>query len=227
MDNQKNHSQPESQTKDQIFNSAEQIDNQSELTIDGIPFFSQIIHPNTAFGPTVNESKYWTERACGIACIKMLISAAAQKKGESFNKSTWEILNEALRNNAYCRNGWIHSELLKLLGKYSITGRCCRNVATEIIAELLQNKNTCIASVSVGFKGGERDANDHPIGKGGHLVVVHGIKFAGNKIEGVRCHHPSSCPNWNWENIWIPYEQFNRSFSGNLMEIYWPSNKLN
>ncbi len=199
------------------------MQNSKEDVVEGIPFFSQIIEVDSERGPTEEEARHWSPRACGIACVKMLVSGVKELQQESFGKTTWELLNEGLAEKAYCDKGWIHAGLLRLLSKYGVSGQCHRNVGADTIAKIISHGNVCIVSVAVGLRGGEKDEDGRTIGKGGHLILFNGVRYQDGKIKSLRCHHPSSHLSWNWENHWASIDEVDRSFSGNLIEINWSS----
>ncbi len=169
------------------------------------------------------DAAHWSVRACGVACVKMLLAGADIHLGKNdlASKPMWELIGEGLHEKAYCDRGWIHAGLLKLLRKYGISGECHRRTTITKIAEVIRHGNVCIASVSVGLRGGEKDEAGNIVGKGGHLVLFHGVRQNEAGITELRCHHPSSHLPWNWKNLWISRERVEKSFSGNLIEIDW------
>lgn len=197
--------------------------NQRECVVDGIPFVTQRISVEENPGMSQDESAHWSVRSCGVACVKMLLDGADNHRGRSGSaaKSMWELIGEGLHEKAYCDRGWIHAGLLKLLSKYGISGECHRQTTITKIAEIIRRGNVCIASVSVGLRGGEKDEKNSVVEKGGHLILFHGVKEDESGIISLRCHHPSSNLAWNWENLWVAKEKVEKSFSGNLIEIDW------
>lgn len=199
------------------------MSNEREYVVDGIPFYSQRLSVEENPGLSQGDAAYWSLRACGVACVKMLLAGADNHMGksDSTSKSMWELIGEGLHEKAYCDRGWIHAGLLKLLSKYGISGECHRQTSITKMAEIIQRGNVCIASVSVGLSGGEKDEKGNVVGKGGHLILFHGVKKNESGIVSLRCHHPSSYLSWNWENLWVAKEKVEKSFSGNLIEIDW------
>ncbi len=194
---------------------------EEDFVIDGIPFFSQVIEASPDNGLAEAEAAHWSRRACGIACVRMLLDASCSTLSQRFSKTKWELLQEGLSEKAYCDKGWIHAGLLRLLGNYNVTGQCFRGVRAEKIGDIIKSGNVCIVSVSDAFRGGEKEENGEVIGKGGHLILFHGVKMIENTVVSFRCHHPSSLSAWNWENKWVPFEKVENSFSGNLIEVNW------
>jgi hypothetical protein len=184
-------------------------------TIEGIPFTSQILEANAAIGLSETDAKQWSERACGIACVDMVLRFT----GKIESPSIWPLINEGLELGAYCDRGWIHAGLAKLLGRYGLEAKCHRNQTIAQLGALVESGSICITSVSVGFCGGQIN-NGRTIAKGGHLTLVHGVARDGsNSITDFRSHHPSSYAPWNWANVWVPSSAMSDSFSGNLIEI--------
>ncbi|MCP4354435.1 MAG: hypothetical protein GY793_02140 [Proteobacteria bacterium] len=175
-----------------------------------IPFFTQRVSENSFSNDgfaTLEDAMHWQERGCGIACIRMIINY--------FNPSATlpnyrELIQLGIDIEAYCPQGWIHQGLVKIAKKYNIKGKDFRRKETSHILSCLKTGKLCIASVSVGFNTGS---------KGGHLVVVNGYKSEDNVLEGFYVNHPSSAKEYNWENRFIPLDQFKNSFSGNYMSF--------
>ncbi|MGB2580641.1 MAG: C39 family peptidase [Minisyncoccia bacterium] len=59
------------------------------------------------------EDKEWQQRACGVACLKMLLESSG---GEP--SSIDEMIKDGVALGAYSENGWLHDGLVTLGEKY-------------------------------------------------------------------------------------------------------------
>lgn len=175
------------------------------------PFFSQKIdEDNFEKDGFINleQALHWQERGCGIVSLRMVITALNPNANLPNYK---DLIDEGIGIGAYCSKGWIHQGLLSLGKKYNINGTCYRNKSYLDIANSIKKGELCICSVSVCF-------NQHK--KGGHLIVVNGIKEKDNKIIGFFVNHPSSVSEYNFKNKFISAEELHNSFSGNYISFY-------
>jgi hypothetical protein len=187
-----------------------------------LPFVSQRTADWVADGyPSAEIAEHWAERACGIACLKMVLDGYFQGSVSYEQPKFWELLEKGLKAKAYCDRGWIHKGLLDLAESYGLVGKCHRNITTDDLYAMVSGGSVCIASVTVGFRGGQQDENGKVIPKGGHLIIAHGIEM-GRDSRNMICHHPSSHGSWNWPNRSVPLETWKSSFSGNAIEFAWP-----
>lgn len=68
------------------------------------PYYSQYIDV---------EDKEWQQRACGVACLKMLLESNGIK-----TPSIDEMIKNGVVLGAYSENGWLHDGLVSLGEKY-------------------------------------------------------------------------------------------------------------
>lgn len=186
--------------------------------VDRFPFISQILSPTGAV--QVTEANYWSERACGIACVAMVLSRLAQIKEHLHQPCLWSLIQQALALDGYYKKGWKHDALLNLLERRGLVGQCIEERSLEALATRAEQSKIFIASVSTYFKGGERDVPGHVIAPGGHLVLLFGLREFENELFFC-CHHPSSYGAWNRSDWWVPIDDLHRSFSGRFIEIEW------
>lgn len=171
------------------------------------PFYSQRLTPlnyqQEGFD-SLEEASAWTQRICGLACLKMII---ARITGDVVPLKT--LLDQGLAVDGYIKGiGWVHQGLLDVASSYGITG-LCQSIGTELdlIDAALQQRHLVMASVSCGFK---------PEKKGGHLVLIIGSQ-KGRFI----VHHPSAEENEQWPHHVIDRRRFLKSFSvnGNIITL--------
>ena len=188
-----------------------------------IPFYSQRVDFDdvTLQGfKSIEDAKYWQERGCGIASVKMIIDGFQRYRGLSPSEPYGKLVYRGLEMGAHCERGWIHKGLVELAKQYNLSGQTFRlsNVC-DIQIEIEKNR-PCIASVSACFRGGKMNSRGEIIQKGGHLVVVTGVVRKKGEMQGFIVNHPSSYLDFNWENHFVRVEDFEKSFSGAFMSFW-------
>lgn len=139
---------------------------------------------------------YWSDRSCGIACLKMILSYYGLHA-----PSLYKLLLDGLRLEAYSNAGWIHKGLADISRCYGLFGIALPINDIDHIQILLKEFGPLIASVTLGF----------PITgkKGGHLVIITSIECR-NNLQFVKFVDPSS---WGEFNNEIDFHRFSASFS--------------
>jgi hypothetical protein len=175
-----------------------------------IPYYSQRVplgHEREFGFDSRADADYWQQRACGIACLQMVLVGLGVASCDPKEKPLAAMIAEAVTMGAYSKAGWIHAKLAEFAENYGVNGDCCRNRTTKELFNEVESGAVCIASVCVGIDG-------HA--KGGHLVVVTGVESNG---EGHRfiVNHPSSCAGMEWESLRICLSRWDSSFSGNYI----------
>lgn len=116
-----------------------------------------------------SSALYWRDRACGIACLQMLLFARYQKY-----MPAGALIDAATAHDAYRAGiGWIHRGLAALLQEYGVSAE-----AKLLNRESLMHHLTCggTAVLSVNPTLGARTAPPEDRAKrGGHLVLCHGF----------------------------------------------------
>mgnify|MGYP001603265812 CR=1 FL=1 len=196
------------------------------FVIEGVPFFSQRVddanYKQEGFS-SLKEAVYWSERICGIACVKMVVKAFMPEKDVRLN----DLLDRGLEAVAYREDvGWIHQGLIDLARLFGLNGgRKSVGENIEKIGEYVINHKVVIASVTVGFEAGKEykkeDGSYYKMQKGGHLVVVFGVEVENGKVKNLLLHHPSSWQSYEWHHHKISREDFLGSFSkkGNIIYL--------
>lgn len=194
---------------------AETLDRRPEGRTQGglrVPFYSQKVNwrgEDSGF-PNPDEVERWQSNCCGIACARMVIETLS-----SHRVGYWDLLQEGLQSRAYNDVGWIHRGLVELVARRGIHGSAHRTQDFENLLRSCQEGNLCIASVTVGFWGGQaKPGTDQVFGRGGHLVVAF-VNHEGR----LSCHHPSSRDEGNRADWVVSEEAWRRSFSGGFMEF--------
>lgn len=150
------------------------------------------------------ESIYWSNRSCGIACVRMAIGFFCTMDVPSLS----ELLQKALRISGYCPRGWIHSKLVELLCFYDLSAIAIGiDSEIDLIISAIKHNKLVIASVSDGFPSDGR--------KGGHLVVVTGYSQQQSQ-KLISFNDPSA---WGQHNSSVSFERFMHSFSGRIIIV--------
>lgn len=172
-----------------------------------VPFYSQQL------GSYWQESGFsdketalrWAPRACGIVCLKSVISALAEREVPNIS----DLLHRVRNSGGFKRGvGWIHRALAEEARRYGIKATTWRVTCLQQLTERLLENDLALASVAVGFEGG----------KGGHLVVVKGFCTSSkSEIGWLLIDHPSSEESYEHQDLWIEGEKFLDHFSGNII----------
>lgn len=103
-----------------------------------------------------NNDKYWNKRACGIACVQMILDAHDKKI------SLKKVIKLGLDHNGYdIKNdvGWYHQSLVKILEDFDIKAKTEKYVSSNEIAKYIFDNNFVISSIESK--------------NGGHLILIY------------------------------------------------------
>ncbi len=134
-----------------------------------------------------SEAEHWSHRACGTACVGMLIGYF-----RGHYPPLADILREGLESDAYSDRGWIHAGLARLLTTHGVPSQATPLGYPQELVAAIEARIPLIVSVSDEFPCDGR--------KGGHLVVVTGV-----------VNDPSS---WGDRHTSVPAARFAASFTG-------------
>lgn len=165
------------------------------------------------------SAEYWRERACGIACVQMLLHA---QQGRLIPAG--QLIEEAIALAAYRPGvGWLHSGLARLLTERGLPAEAKLLSAEELIKHLLRG-GIAILSVTPTL-GTVRSSPEARASRGGHLVLCHGFSVPNGKEE----HHIPlselliSDPDHEFSNrlegALAPVNQVDRAWSGRCISI--------
>ena len=148
-----------------------------------VPYYSQHLD--------VADSK-WQSRACGVACLKMLLEARSFK-----TPSLDDMIIEGDRIGAYTEHGWLHDGLISLGSIYGAnlyriefrrkgadyeTSLRLNNEGIEMILQELDAGRPVIVSAIKQFK----------IHDQYHMVVIVGVEMEKGAVKGFYYHDPDS-----------------------------------
>ena len=201
-----------------------------------IPYYAQVASPEMAYAifeegldprrdpcweqwgcASAAEFAYWVDRACGIACVKMVVEGLGGPQ-----RPMMEWIQDALGRNGYLvtadangsqvERGWIHRVLAELTSASGFQATA-RPASMEEIAGFLDGGQIVIASVS--YELGREGAITH---QGGHLVVVTGADLTDEG--GVDCfyiNNPSGRLAKYQVNARIDAGRFAQAYSGRVI----------
>jgi hypothetical protein len=200
-----------------------------------IPYYAQVASPELAqaiFGDGMpaqedprwaesgakdpEEYAYWTDRACGVACVKMVVEAFGGPVNPlvAWARAGVELggyLTESRQDGSLAERGWLHAALATLITR---AGFFAEPRAMEIaeFPDLFTRGYLLIASVS--YQIGTR----LPITRrGGHLVVVSGAEMMDEHLEAIYVQNPSGRTAELRSNARIPVGRFASGYTGRVI----------
>jgi hypothetical protein len=143
-------------------------------------------------------------------CVKMALDANALAPQETVASLT-TIGVDLGGYKVKPDTGWFHKPLIALAAKFGMNGKFYRVLSNEITARDVLNNKFVIASVNPEvIRGDIKTPNEK--GKGGHLVLVWGVKIENGQIAGFYINNPSGRKKSTQEKAFVPIEQFNNAF---------------
>lgn len=153
------------------------------------------------------DSDIWSDRACGVACIAMILEFATGEPA-----SVVDLLHEGRTQGAYCDRGWLHAGLAKLLASLGIAATAGQLGTVDDLAPILRSGSLVIASITLQFP---MDGS-----QGGHLVLVTGVTCDADRVVSIHFNDPSR---WGAHNNVVPAERFAASFTGRIVRATVPA----
>ena len=203
-----------------------------------IPYYAQVASPELAYAifeegldprsdplwqqwvcASADEYAYWVDRACGIACVKMVVEGLGGPQ-----RPMMEWIQDALGRNGYLvtadangnpvERGWLHRVLAELISACGILA-FARPASEDEIAGFLERGQIVIASVSYEL------GKDVPIThQGGHLVVVAGADVTGEgEVDCFYINNPSGRLAKHQTNARIDAGRFVQAYSGRVILV--------
>jgi len=114
------------------------------------------------------EAQAWRNRACGIACVSMILSAKLQS-----TPPLATLIKEGIERQAYVPQvGWSHYGLASMLVERGIEAEVKALSGVDSLIELLSLGKSAILSVAPRLTPAVPDGK---VEKSGHLILVHGL----------------------------------------------------
>ncbi|SDW37942.1 Peptidase C39 family protein [Marininema mesophilum] len=198
-------------------NDGESVNHSALCSTDGmnyslnIPRYPQRFEPHQWPSGKLQQGEgpeYWGNRACGLACLRMIIAHFGNHVPPQY-----ELLTHALEQHAYSSpQGWIHKGLAKLGKKYGLSATPILIENSEKLQYVLETIGPVIASITHKFPEDGR--------KGGHLVVISGCH---RESETISFRDPSR---WGENHSSVSEKRFFSSFTGRGICFSFHSKKI-
>lgn len=166
---------------------------------------------------STEDYSFWTQRLCGIICIKMIIDTVSSNSNETIATLTEKAINIGGYKvydeyGKFVDKGWYYAPLIELVKEYGFNGNVCSMLTEKDLCINVLENTFSIASVHPGVI--RFDMEKSPFNKkGGHLVLVIGFRWSGEECLGFIIHNPSGRKNSTQENAFIPIKQFREAFA--------------
>ncbi|MEY9873318.1 ABC-type bacteriocin/lantibiotic exporter with double-glycine peptidase domain [Streptacidiphilus sp. MAP12-33] len=162
-----------------------------------IPLFRQRITPTEweqYGGSILGDCAEWSDRACGMACLRMILTAYGRPA-----PTVTELLLIGVERDALTERGWVHAQLAAMAADFGVPGHAEPVPAGELTARL--NDAPLIISITEQFPIDGR--------KGGHLIVAHGSEDAPDPV--IHFRDPSG---WGQTHDRVPLSRLAASYTG-------------
>lgn len=166
--------------------------------VHDVPMRRQRITPDEwqeQAGWSLGDRIEWSDRACGIACLRMLLLAYGKPA-----PSITELLKLAVKADALSERGWIHMGLAALATERGIPAQA-EPVAVEDLPLRLEVAPLIISITEQFPQDGRR---------GGHLIVAHGLAD-GDEGPDLLTRDPSA---WGQQHDRVPLACAAASYTG-------------
>jgi len=155
---------------------------------------------------TAREYARWADHLCGVACLRMVLAS------RGVEASAFAVMREVRARGGYVEDdnggirGLIYAPAVAWLAEvHGIASRIILDLAAEAIPALL-DEGVFIASVHPNIRAPQGPSP----GRGGHLVLVHGLAEDGALV----LHNPSGDRAENQADARVAISDFARFFAG-------------
>lgn len=203
-----------------------------------IPYYSQLASPELAspifdsgmdsaqdplwreYGARSQEEyAYWASRACGAACVKMVVEGLG---GPVRSMMDWIQRGVALGGYLTTSDvtglpaeiGWSHTVLARLVEQAGFPARS-QPASIDVLIDHLRQGFPAIVSISYEL-GTDRAVSQ----KGGHLSVLTGADVDAGGLVAVTLHNPSGRTSALRQHAHIPASRFERAYSGRAILVF-------
>ncbi|MDB5382653.1 MAG: hypothetical protein JWO26_2285 [Rhodospirillales bacterium] len=164
---------------------------------------------------TAQEYARWAEHLCGVACLRMVLAA------RGVEVSAFDVMRALRHRGGYveAKNGSIQGLIYApavewLATAHGIEARIILDLEAAAIPALL-DEGLFIASVHPAIRAPEAASP----GRGGHLVLVHGVTAHGELV----LHNPSGDCAGNQVDAQVAIADFRRFFAGRGILVTHPA----
>lgn len=155
-----------------------------------------------------SDANYWQDSSCGILCIKMGIEGITNSTIDPISV----MIKKGLELNAYTHEkGWDHQGLVRLASYYGVEACAASNLDEDELVRLVDTGCAVVVSVKWAFIPTKSFLEKIFPWKrrGGHLALV-----VGYDQQGFYVNHTSTDKDYNWERKLIPFDRFQKAFTG-------------
>ena len=130
------------------------------------------------FGATGNEFSYWAWRACGIACVQMVLLTLNLIDSRT---TLMTLIQEGLSLGGYDVKkdiGWYHDALATIAQRRGVSSKVEKFVPSSHIAKLIISGNYVLASMKSST--------------GGHLLLIYGVCLKNGRVTDFILNDPNN-----------------------------------
>jgi len=157
-----------------------------------VPYYSQFLDV---------EDKYWMPRACGMACMKMVLDFY-----EVDTASLDELIKKGSEEGGYGPWGWVHDYFVAFAKKYGLEAHREEKMDPEkgvvAIADALRHGHPVIVSAVKYILGQTKF----------HMIVITGYEEADGAVTGFYYHDPESTTREGSQHLFVSREIFVREW---------------
>lgn len=158
------------------------------------------------------DAEYWQRSCCGIICINEIVSYLNQT-----TYATPELIKQGQQLGGYSdATGWRHNGLVSLAEKMKLHAEK-KQLSINDLKQALNDKRLPIVSIKWAFIPTKTFKEKLLFWKkyGGHLAVV-----VGYDNQGFFVNHTSKIAEQNWKARLIPFDQFDKSYTGRSILVW-------
>jgi Peptidase_C39 like family len=152
------------------------------------------------------EYEFWSWRACGVACLRMMLSwwngdapASLPLVRECVDSGSYVVKGDDVKGLIYAPfSEYVHE-------RWGLDASVHPELGLRSVAQLVNAETLAIISVHPSV----RDPRQSPPRAGGHLVLV-----VGSGPEGLVLHNPSGLPNASQRFVHVPLERLTPFYAG-------------
>jgi len=154
-----------------------------------VPYYSQFLDV---------EDKEWMPRACGMACVKMILDFYKIK-----NPDLDILIKKGNEDGGYSKSGWLHDYFVHLFEEYGLSAMREEKMKNydSIIENLKNNKPVIVSGIKYIF--GQTKF---------HMVVLTGLEEENGNVTGFYYHDPESTNREFAQNIFVSIDIFLRDW---------------
>lgn len=158
------------------------------------------------------KDKKWSKKSCAVCSIKMMIGFANKKH---LDIEIGQLISEAVKMGGYLENvGWKHKTIVDLAKKYGI-----KTSFVKKFPQTVEEKSKWLSRLEAGLAKGKPAMVSmyYKLNKkkGGHMVVVNGIRKNGKIVVGYHIQDPDS--RFKSNNYFISKDKFLLGWRGGMI----------